>query len=128
MADNANGYDDRGSQDTSKDPLPKPQIEIIVDGDSVFKPGMKTYFVDDMSYDASHEKFEYESKVMGTYCSCDTVLVTRTTCSCVEYTVSTPHVNPGTGGSGSSSTSTSHGPTSGGTVSCGSPCACVPVH
>ena len=41
------GYDDRALAQGSDEALPKPQIEIIVDGNSVFKPSMKTYFVDD---------------------------------------------------------------------------------
>ena len=40
-------YDDRVLASEDETALPKPQIQIIVDGKSVFKPGMKTYFVDD---------------------------------------------------------------------------------
>ena len=114
MADES-GFNDRALSEPSEGALPKPQIEIIVDGNSVFKPGMKTYFVDDYDEDSGR----YGATVMGVYCSCDTVAVTHTVCtcehvctcesvcSCVSYTSSTG---------------------SGGMVSCGSPCACVPVH
>ena len=57
MADES-GYNDRGLDTPNDAALPKPQIEIIVDGNSVFKPGMKTYFVD--SYDEDTGKYEAE--------------------------------------------------------------------
>ena len=115
-------FNDRALNEASDDALPKPQIEIIVDGNSVFKPGMRTYFVGD--YDA--EGTEYNGQVVGTYCSCDTVTVTHTVCTCLSvctcesvcscdnYSRCSCVGNTSTGG--------------GGWVSCGSPCACVPVH
>ena len=148
------GYDDRALAQGSDEALPKPQIEIIVDGNSVFKPSMKTYFVDDYNK-GTHE---FESKVMGTYCSCDTVVSTHTVCTC--DTVATPAPSGSThtvctcdavatpaptetvctcdaectcedvcscdGYQSCSCESFSSG--GGGMVSCGAPCACVPVH
>ena len=74
-------YDDRVLASEDETALPKPQIQIIVDGKSVFKPGMKTYFVDD---NADSSGSAGTGKIVGTYCSCQS-------------------------------------------VSCGSPCACIPV-
>ena len=131
MADES-GYNDRGLGKPNDAALPKPQIEVIVDGNSVFKPGRKTYFVD--SYDEDTGK--YEAAVMGGYCTCDTVLITRTVCTCesvctcqtvcgcVSYTIptgpKTPTVPNTPSKPGTTCTCQS--------VSCGSPCACVPVH
>ena len=36
-------YDDRALTEPNDKALPKPQIEIIVDGKSIFKPGMKLW-------------------------------------------------------------------------------------
>ena len=155
---NESSYNDRALTEESKDALPKPQIEIIVDGNSVFKPSMKTYFVDE--YDEDEGKFT--GVVMGEYCSCDTVLSTHVVCTCdtvctceaVETkptqtvcscdpvctceSVGTPTQTVCTcdpvctcqdvcscDGYCSCESYSSGG---GGTVSCGSPCACVPVH
>ncbi|MDO4807556.1 MAG: hypothetical protein Q4A07_09925 [Coriobacteriales bacterium] len=133
-------YDDRALTKGSDEALPKPQIEIIVDGNSVFKPSMKTYFVDDYD-DVDHE---FESKIMGTYCSCDLVVSTHTVCTCLAVctcdTVATPtetvcscdavcsceNVCSCDGYQSCSCESVSSG--GGGTVSCGAPCLCVPVH
>ncbi len=140
MADEASVFNDRVLATGSDASLPKPQIEIIVDGNSVFKPGMKTYFVDD--YD--EERKEYTTQVVGEYCACDTVLTTYTVCtcehvctcnavcSCEAYTACTcdsvctcESVCSCDGYQSCSCV----GNTGGGQwVSCGSPCACVPVH
>ena len=125
-------YNDRALTEPQKDALPKPQIEIIIDGNSVFKPGLKTFFVDDYV----RESGTFTGKVMGEYCTCDTVLVPYTVCTCesvcscnlvctcesvctCEYVCNCDgHV-----------TCSCVGNTSSGTwVSCGAPCACVPVH
>ncbi len=160
MADSTStkgGYNDRALNEPSDDALPKPQIEIIVDGNSVFKPSMKTYFVDE--YD--EEKSEYSSQVMGTYCTCDMVTSTHTVCTCLSVctcdavatptpvvtpctcdavATPTPIVTPCTCDSvctclsvcscdGYQSCScVSNVPSGGGGVDCGAPCACVPVH
>lgn len=122
-------YNDRALHEGDNAALPKPQIEIIVDGNSVFKPGMKTYFVDDYK----NGEGEYVGKVMGVYCSCDTVVSTHvvctceavctceSVCSCLAYqsTVCTANVSGCPTNKGSGGTRT---------VSCGAPCACVPVH
>ena len=120
-------YDDRALTKQDDTAVPKPQIAIVVDGKSIFKPSMKTYFVDDIN--SSND--EAQGKVVGTYCSCDTVVSTHlictcesvSTCSCVKHT---PTTNPCScvsykagGGTGVCSCQS---------VSCGSPCACIPVY
>ena len=140
MADETSAFNDRALTEGSDSTLHKPQIEIIVDGNSIFKPGMKTYFVD--AYDEKEQ--EYTTHVMGEYCSCDTVLTTHTVCTCEHvctcnsvctceaHTVcscdsvcSCENVCSCDGYQSCSCV----GNTGGGQwVSCGSPCACVPVH
>ncbi len=149
-------YNDRSLSEGASDALPKPQLQIIVDGNSVFKPSMKTYFVDE--YDK--KKHEYTSQVMGTYCSCDMVVSKHTVCSCLAVctcdadtkptqkvctcdAVATPTKPTETVCSCDSvctcesvcscdgyqsCTCEGHSSGGGGYVSCGSPCACVPVH
>ena len=127
MSGNESGYNDRALTEASDDVLPKPQIEIIADGNKIFKPGMKSYFVDEYNEDAGDGSFV--DRIIGEYCTCDTVLSVHTVCtcehvctcenhcSCVGFTSTVP------GGLGGSSTLCSCQ-----SVSCGSPCACVPVH
>lgn len=124
MASSNSTYNDRIAYE-NETVLPKPQLEIIVSGDSVFKPGMKAYFIEDYSEGDT----DYQAKVMGSYCTCDTVAVGSTqvcTCNsvCTCEAVCTCESNCTCHGysipSGNSS--------SGGTRSCGAPCACVPVH
>lgn len=148
---NNDAYNDRALTEASDDALPKPQIQIIVDGNSVFKPSMKTYFVDE--YD--EKDTEYSSQVMGTYCSCDLVVSKHTVCTCLAVctcdshtaptqttctcdTVTTPTETTCTCDSVCTcesvcscvgyQTCTCQGHSSGGGVNCGAPCACVPVH
>ena len=61
MADETGVFNDRVLGEGSDSSLPKPQIEIIVDGNSVFKPGMKSYFVDSYNEDTG----KYTTQVMG---------------------------------------------------------------
>lgn len=118
-------YDDRALSEANDGALPKPQIQIIVDGKSIFKPGMKTYFVEDGDETGSGD---IEGKVVSTSCRCDTVVSTHlnctcesvSACSCVSHTVSVgcPAQGGGTGGTVCTCQA----------VSCGSPCACIPVY
>ncbi|MDI9590932.1 MAG: hypothetical protein QM302_07860 [Acidobacteriota bacterium] len=149
MLDETTGYDDRSADTPDDAALPKPQIEIIVDGNSVFKPSMKTYFVDE--YDADAGEFSgHVTGVMGEYCSCDTVAVPHTVCtcesvctcvsvctcesvcSCVDVctcdNVCTCESVCSCDGYSSCSCVGYTSSSGGGWVSCGSPCACVPVH
>jgi len=169
-------YDDSlGKYALGKDPggaaVPKPHIKIIVDGKSVFMPGMKTYLAGDVmgegsllsegkSGDSSAQSGNAKT-IGGQYCSCDTVFVGYR-----EQTPGSGSSSSGLGSGSSGSGSTSGGQTcscdtvntcssncgcvnyttcscvgnstcscvgytssgGGGSVSCGSPCACVPVH
>lgn len=127
MPDNA-GYNDRVSATPNDDALPKPQIEIIVDGESYFKPGMRTYFVD--TPEGSSVSDEWETRIMGEYCVCDTVLSTKGSCECDSYCTCDSYSVCASDCScvGYSSSSSSGTSCSCQSVSCGSPCACVPVH
>ena len=147
MLDETTGYDDRSADTPDDAALPKPQIEIIVDGNSVFKPSMKTYFVDE--YDADAGEFSgHVTGVMGEYCSCDTVAVPircapARACAVRErlhlrerlqlrgrarVTTSAPASVCSCDGYSSCSCVGYTSSSGGGWVSCGSPCACVPVH
>ena len=138
MSKNSSEYDDRElTSDANPEALPKPQIEIIVDGNKVFKPGMKTFFVDD--FDKKDGSFS--TQVMGEYCSCDTVTTTYTVCVCQDVcschgyhsTTTTPTTPsfPCPADLANSVPNTTPNTTqvcSCQSVSCGAPCACVPVH
>jgi len=147
------GAQDAGAQDAAAGRLPKPQIKIIVNGESVYKPGMKVYFAEDeksgggssvTTSSAGHALGTIRSvastaTVMGTYCSCDMVIVSRpdykgvggTVCLCNSECTCDSHCtcqsvntcpafrspgSPGSPGGGCPA------------VSCNGPCACVPVH
>ena len=137
--------------------LPKPQIELIVDGNSIFKPGMKTFFVQDG--DGQEAVVSSEGVVGGEICTCDVVYTTVpsggevcvcdsfctcenvcncdghascasyeipgvTTCTCQLYNepgACPNHVQCNCVGHSSTICTCQ-------SVSCGSPCACVPVH
>ena len=134
MSKSNSDYNDRGLADgADSEALPKPQIEIIVDGNKVFKPGMKTFFVDEFN----KKDGSFDTQVMGEYCSCDTVTTTYTVCvcedvcSCNSYhktvtTPTTPSIPCPADLANSVPNSTQV--CSCQSVSCGSPCACVPVH
>ena len=69
--------------------LPKPEVEIIVAGEKVLKPGMKTFFVrlDEESGVENKVKTEVVTgkTVYGTVCTCDMVCTCENVCSCVGY-------------------------------------------
>ena len=69
--------------------LPKPEVEIIVAGEKVLKPGMKTFFVrlDEESGVDNKVKTEVVTgkTVFGTVCTCDMVCTCEAVCSCVGY-------------------------------------------
>lgn len=127
-------FDDRDLTSSEENGvLPKPQIEIIVDGNTVFKPGMKTFFVDEFDKD----KGSFSTRVMGEYCSCDTVTAAYTVCTCEDVCTchgysrqsTTPTIpNIPTPGTPQVSVPTTTQVCSCQSVTCGGPCACVPVH
>ncbi|MDR1540444.1 MAG: hypothetical protein LBU32_21085 [Clostridiales bacterium] len=75
-------YNDRANLNASTGKLPKPEISIIVDGNRIFKPGMKSVFIEDddniIIGDAR------DDAVVGSYCSCNSVSVCtcNTVCTC----------------------------------------------
>ena len=120
--------------------LPKPRIEIIVDGNSIYKPGMKTFFVEGAGNEAV---ISSEGVVTGEFCTCDVVYTTQpgsttfctcdevctceSVCSCDGYSSCCESVC-GCDNDSCSCLSHSSSTCSCQSVSCGSPCACVPVH
>jgi hypothetical protein len=129
---NSSGFNDREPQKEDDTLLPKPQIEIIVDGNGIYKPGMKTFFIEAGEVDEDGEAVissQSTEVISGEFCTCDVVYTTvpssstectcdpfctcENNCSCVSYTA------PSSNSSSSCSCQS---------VSCGSPCACVPVH
>lgn len=89
--------------------LPKPEVEIIVDGNAVHKPGMKTFYMDQYSY----------SKDAGDVHGSEGIVVGGTVCTCDK-------VSSGTGKPGSCP-SYSPGSAGGGTCTCNKVCTCIPV-
>ena len=80
--------DDRiKSQDADKK-LPKPEVYIVKDGDSVFKPGMKTYFVDSKDDSSSSSESSgsihtgKQKTITETVCVCNKVCTCNPQCSC----------------------------------------------
>ena len=132
MADKKTSYNDRALTQSDDGALPKPQIEIVVDGTHVFKPGMKTYFVESYA-----ENEQPTARVSGTVCSCDSVsssyLVCTcesvSACSCESYSSGcTCQGFGGNGGNGSGNGGSGGVVCTCQAVSCGAPCACVPVY
>lgn len=85
---------DRINPDDIQRKLPKPEIKILVDGQSVFKPGMRTYLVESLDNAGHIQGGDPESERKGgvvtyTVCSCNTVAV----CSCNKYTKSSCSCN-----------------------------------
>ena len=128
----AQGFDDRELAGAEKDEtsLPKPQIEIIVDGNTVFKPGMKTFFVNEEGdLPENVETGEAAASIMGTYCTCDTVTVPYRVCTCQDVcSCDGYHKTTGTAIPGVPTAPQTTQICSCQSVSCGAPCACVPVH
>ena len=115
--------------------LPKPEVEIIIDGQSVRKPGMKTYFVEVDGAGNAKKEVHTGVTAIETICTCDTVPVRE--CDCESVTVCTcdsewscetdlictcdsecscdPHCSCESVGGGSY-------------CSCNPYCTCVPVH
>ena len=100
--------DDRIKSDDAEKKLPKPEIYIIRNGDAVFKPGMKTWFVETREEKVTESggavKGSTGNTVTSTVCICNKVAVpTAKPCSC----------NKVSGGS---------------YCSCNKVCTCKPVH
>jgi len=132
--------------------LPKPQVKIIVDGNSIYKPGMKTVFAENLTrIRGISATCPTDSEAL---CTCDTVIQgnsyptigvictceAHVDCSCDSHCTcqnvgSCPYNTVGGNTSGNTGGNTGGtGGTTGGSVctcqsvSCNGPCACVPVH
>ena len=109
--------DDRLQSEEAEKKLPKPEVYIVKNGETVFKPGMKTWFVETrkkQKKNGSGKVYGQTGTVVGgTACTCDKVCTcnkvkTKKTCSCQ---------------------STCSCQKTGGTYcSCNKVCSCVPVH
>ncbi len=81
-----NAKNDRVNPAAASNKVPKPEVEIIVDGNSVFKPGMKTFFVESTTDGAQPETssiFGSENVIVGgTVCTCNSVCTCNTVCTC----------------------------------------------
>ena len=82
--------DDRLQSEEAEKKLPKPEVYIVRNGEAVFKPGMKTWFVETRksknNNNGSGKVYgETGTVVGGTVCTCDKVCTCNTmknTCPC----------------------------------------------
>ena len=107
--------DDRIKSPDAEQKLPKPEVYVIRDGETVFKPGMKTWFAqeDDGSGITGAVYGGNGEIVGGTVCTCNKVCSCQSykSCSCQSYkSCSCQSVGGGT------------------YCSCNKVCSCVPVH
>ena len=118
--------------------LPKPEVEIIVAGEKILKPGMKTFFVrlDEESGVENKVKTEVVTgkTVYGTVCTCDMVCTCENVCPCVGYVacscesyVACSCESHAVCTCNSQSTCTCNSQSSS-YCSCNKVCSCVPVH
>ena len=98
--------------------LPKPEVYIVSDGKEVFKPGMKTWFVDsrkETDKKSGGVRGQDGTVVGGTVCTCNKVCTCNPMCNChphcsCQATCSCLKVGGGT------------------RCTCNKVCTCVPVH
>ncbi len=81
--------DDRISSADAESKLPQPEVHIVRNGEAVFKPGMKTWFVeareDGSSETAGVVHGQSGVVVGGTVCTCNLICTCNTqrhTCTC----------------------------------------------
>ena len=86
---NGAGNNDRLEAQDADASLPRPRIMILKDGESLYKPGMKTYLAGETSKDGKKDQGIKDSKgkvIGGTFCTCNTVCTCNTqkvrSCSC----------------------------------------------
>ena len=122
--------DDRIKKSDADNKLPKPEVKIIKDRSSFYKPTMKTFFVDETNQDGEIKQVTFG----GTYCSCNSVCTCENvctcnpvvTCTCLSYKISTAPKVCSTN-KPSTCPCVSHRYPSGGGCSCNKVCTCVPV-
>ena len=126
-----NASNDRFRDEDADVRLPKPQVVIIRDGESVYKPGMKTYLAGVSEEETEDGEGSDEGikgsrgrTVGGVVCTCNSVCTcnTQSTCTCNTQTVCT--CNPQTvctcNPQSTCSCNNNYG--------CGYVCSCNPVH
>ncbi len=78
--------DDRLTSEDADKKLPKPEVYIIRSGKAVFKPGMKTWFVETKETSDQSETGVVHGQtgvvVGGTFCSCNKVCSCNSVCTC----------------------------------------------
>ncbi len=144
--------DDRLSSADAEKKLPQPEVYIMRDGEAVFKPGMKTWFVETKNEDSSrssgvvHGQTGYVvggtvctcntvctcESVSSSECSCNSVCTCESVCSCVgecscNSVCTCESVCSCVGDCSCNSVCTCQS-TGGGYCSCNKVCSCVPVH
>ena len=82
--------DDRIKSDDAGKKLPKPEVYIVRSGNAVFKPGMKTWFVETREDAPSAEvsggvRGATGGVVTSTVCVCNKVCTCEAVCSCVGH-------------------------------------------
>ena len=113
--------DDRIKSPDAEQKLPKPEVYVIRDGETVFKPGMKTWFAeeDDGSGIVGSVRGGNGEIVGGTVCTCNKVCTCNTVCTCESHTTCSCQ---------SYTTCSCQKVSSGTSCSCNRVCSCVPVH
>ena len=78
--------DDRLKSADAEKKLPQPEVYIVRNGEAVFKPGMKTWFVEtreDESSTGSGTVYGQSGVIVGgTVCSCNLICTCNSQCSC----------------------------------------------
>ncbi len=78
--------DDRLSSKEAEKKLPQPKVYIVRNGEAVFKPGMKTWFVESRkggNTESSGVMRDGDGAVMrGMVCTCNPFCTCEATCSC----------------------------------------------
>ena len=82
--------DDRIKSEDADKKLPKPEVYIVRSGNAVFKPGMKTWFVETKEDAPSAEvsggvRGATGGVVTSTVCVCNKVCTCEAVCSCVGH-------------------------------------------
>ena len=78
--------DDRLSSNEADKKLPQPEVYIVRNGEAVFKPGMKTWFVDTRKGGAKVPSGVMRdgngAEMRGMVCACNPFCTCEATCSC----------------------------------------------
>ena len=132
--------DDRIKSEDAELKLPKPEVSIVRNGETVYKPGMKTWFVDTADEEAKEigavfGEVNGSRQVVtgGTVCTCNTVCtldgveILPAPCALDGVTIPSVPSVPSVPSSCSCNTVNTC-PSHGSYCSCNQVCSCVPVH